>query len=258
MRRFAVVVAVGLVATAGVLVPIWMLSALAPGRVTPGSGGLASPAPILVPDHGFLRSEPYEGTPYVDHMLPEDNYLVRDKVVIGYGRVRGVPWSMAAYLTRASGITNPGSADPPVACVDFFMQGGWATCASSGTSRGGKPIPEDPNRKMYVSGPGYSYDRDDPPEIVVFTGAISKDVASVKVRMADGRMGSAMVLEAPAEIGWNFFVVFPPPFMDLTLIARDEAGNVLERRRVDGCPGNPEFANAAAPESCERVAGDRW
>jgi hypothetical protein len=229
-----------------------MLSGLAPSQLNPGSG-VVSPTPVVVPDHGFLESDPYEGTPYVDHTLPEDEYLVTEKVVIGYGQVRGIPWSMAAYLTRARGI---GLEGPPVACADFFMEGGWAACASSGRSRDGVPIPEDPNRKMFVSGPGYGHDRDELPEIVVFTGAISKDVASVKVRMVDGRTGDAIVLQAAEEIGWNFFVVFPPPFMDLTLIARDEAGNVLERQQIDGCPGPAEFANAAAPANCGRAAGD--
>jgi hypothetical protein len=240
---------------AGLVVPIAVLWGLAPAETGPGSGD--SPAnPIRVPDHGFLQSEPYDGEPYVDHVLPEDDYLVTEKTVIGYGQVRGIPWSMAAYLTRAPGITNPGPADPPVACADLFLSGGASVCATSGRSVDGSPIPDDPDVVMYVAGPGYSYDlrHDELPEVVSFMGAIAEDVASVKVRTEDGRVGQAIILDAPDEIGWNFFVVLPPPFVDVTITARDGAGGILDRQRVDGCPGSPGFPpyfeNASFPDLC--------
>lgn len=241
-RRLATAALGVVVLGAGLVLPIAVLWGLSPAGTGPGTGG--SPAsPIRVPDHGFLRSEPYAGEPYVDHVLPEDDYLVTDKTVIGYGQVRGIPWSLTAYLTRAPGITNPGPADPPVACADLFLSGGASVCATSGRSVDGTPVPDDPDAWMYVAGPAYSYDlrHDELPEVVSFEGAIAEAVASVEVRTADGREGRAIVLDAPDEIGWNFFVVFPPPFVDITITARDGEGGILDRagRRL---PREPRVA----------------
>lgn len=264
IRRLAGVALVIVIVSAGIVLPLRLLSEFGGSNaVSPGDG--RSISPILVPDHGFLKSKPYDGAPYVDHELPEDNYLVTEKVVIGYGQVREIPWSMAAYLTRARGIRNNGISDPPVACADFFYGasyfedrsagpgGGFPACASSGASRNGIPVPEDPQRKMYLTGPAFSYELPaELPDIVVFAGAVSKDVASVEVITADRRKGEAMILKAPPELGWNFFVVFPPPFIDATFVARDAAGRVLERRQLDGCAGAP-FVNASVPHGCRNT-----
>jgi hypothetical protein len=90
------------------------------------------------------------------------------------------------------------------------------------------------------------------PELVNLTGATRLDVARVEIRMADGRVDTPELVSAPAEIGWRFFVAFPPPFIDGTIIAYDGEGHVIDRQPLLGCspelnqqePEGPIFVNA--------------
>lgn len=256
VRRASGVAALALVLGAGVLVPLWALSGLAPSRFRAG-GEPDSRRLIRVPDHGFLKSKPYHGEPMIDRE-EQDRWLVTEKMVIGMGRIdwharvdgrRNVPWTMVAYLTRDPSLRMPGG--PPVPCSELqSLAGSTGTCPGAVQAiRDEVPVPPDPDRKLYLSGPSYHHDDDELPEIVIFSGAISKDVVSVEVRTSDGRTGQALIMEAPPEIGWKFFVVFPPPFVDITVIAQDASGDVVERRFAHGsCLG---FVNADFPDGCK-------
>ncbi len=252
VRRTLALVAASAIA-GGLAVPLWALRGLGDGGSTPGAGTVRV---IPVPDHGFLRSTPYDGTPLIDHVL-EDKFLVAPKVPIASGVVRQVAWTLSAFLTMAPEVAGDPLVDPPVPCADLIWEhtrgdepvgGNDGVCATVGSASS-----PDRSRALYIGGPGYGYELPDRlPELVTLVGATRLDVARVEIRMADGRVDVPELVSAPAEIGWRFFVAFPPPFIDGTIIAYDADGHVIDRQAFLGCspelsqqePQGPIFVNA--------------
>ena len=251
-----IVLAVAAIAVVGTLaVPLWALRGLGEGDVAPGSGSVRV---IRVPDHDFLRSKPYDGTPLIDHVLPEDNFLVAPKAPIASGVVRQVAWTLSAFQTTAAA----DAGDPPISCGEVTPQdtqsdgplgGGGYVCAEGGSSAS---VPED--RALYIGGPGYAYDLPDRlPELVTVVGATRSDVERVEIRMADGRVDSPKLVSGPEPIEWRFFVSYPPPFINGTIIAYNAQGQVIARQALSGCshelyrdePLGPIFVNADVVET---------
>lgn len=70
----------------------------------------------------------------------------------------------------------------------------------------------------------------------VFYGRVSAGVAELTVEVPDGQRFPGRIYDAPAEWGAQFelFVAFVPPTTDeVVVVARDAAGNELERREMD-------------------------
>jgi hypothetical protein len=253
VRRTLALVAASAIAS-GLAAPLWALRGLGDGGTGPG-GGIVRVVPV--PDHGFLRSTPYDGTPLIDHTLPEDNFLVAPKVPIASGVVRRVAWTLSAFQTTAPEMAGDPPVDPPVACAELISEytrhdepvgGSGEVCAT-----GGSASSPDLSRALYIGGPGYGYALPDRlPELVNLVGATRLDVARVKIRMVDGRVDTPELVSAPPDIRWRFFVSFPPPFIDGTIIAYDADGHVIDRQALLGCspelnqqePEGPIFVNA--------------
>jgi hypothetical protein len=252
VRRTLALVAVSAIA-GGLAAPLWALRGLGDGGTAPGGGTVRV---IPVPDHGFLRSSPYDGTPLIDHVLPEDNFLVAPKVPIASGVVRQVAWTLSAYQTRAPEMAGDPPVDPPAACAELIWEqarsdeplgGNGIVCTTFGSAS------STDDRALYVGGPGYGYALPDRlPELVNLVGAVPLDVARVEIRMTDGRVDTPELVSAPPDIGWRFFVSFPPPFIDGTIIAYDGDGHVVDQQPLLGCspelnqqePEGPIFVNA--------------
>jgi hypothetical protein len=251
VRRALALVAASAIAGA-LAAPLWVLRGLGDGGTTPGGGTVRV---IPVPDHGFLRSTPYDGTPLIDHVA-EDKYLVAPKVPIASGVVRQVAWTLSAFQTTAPEMAGDLPVDPPAACAELVWEharsdeplaGNDEVCATSGSAS------STDDRALYVGGPGYGYALPDRlPELVNLVGAVSLDVARVEIRMTDGRVDTPELVSAPPDIRWRFFVSFPPPFIDGTIIAYDAVGHEIDRQALLGCspelnqqePEGPIFVNA--------------
>jgi hypothetical protein len=71
-----------------------------------------------------------------------------------------------------------------------------------------------------------------------YFGEVSREVATVELRLDSGQMLGGQIYEAPAAWGLNFsfFVAFAPDSESVTILARDPSGQVLDQTVHESLP----------------------
>lgn len=126
--------------------------------------------------------------------------------VVGQGVIDGEAWELTAYRSN-QGI-----------CVDLHMGSG------SGGSCGFGPMRGD----LSITSRGWNADLSNYAQL---EGRVSEEVARLTARSGEGPVQELSVYESN-RFGLTFFVAFAPIDADYELIAYDDGGEVLERKRL--------------------------
>jgi hypothetical protein len=168
------------------------------------------------------------GPPPIQHEEGEDSYLVTPMTTIAYGTVRafGSPerlrWSALAFIKKDEG--GPSGSSP---CIDIEGK----TLVGSGACQHEQyPLPPTQN-PMVMGGPGIGSDQ---PDLFSYAAVLTKDVASVTVRLADGTSRDLDIFRGPPGIDANYVFFWPPGGAVGLVVAKDATGHIVSRARL--CP----------------------
>jgi hypothetical protein len=228
---------------AGLILAVSMLAAAIPRRAAdvPSSDPSATTAPPafrrnpLPLADGAWPEVTYGGDfqPYVDNDLSE--HLVGDKLVVSYGVMQGVPWSLTGYDEVTGGSQEQADTGH---CAELFFGTGDPGDTRSGAGLGGSAGCYTPagggDPLVVVNGEQITAD------IADFYGYFSPEVASIELRFADGTVRDLDTIPGPGSQTQRYFILFTPasvagPQGDVssgsidagTLIALDASGDVL-------------------------------
>jgi hypothetical protein len=156
--------------------------------------------------------------PYVDHVIDENGVLdaevVGEKVVVAYGTVQGVSWSLTAFNAR--GFDGSGE---PVASGQIFLgsigQFGGSDLGPSSARPG----------DLEVSGIGFG-------QLPAYVGLVSSRVASVELRSADGEVRPIDLFDGPPGVDARYFVVWTPNGIAGRIVALDETGTMIGEKAL--------------------------
>jgi hypothetical protein len=158
--------------------------------------------------------------PYVDRVGDEEDFLADPKQVVAHGTVAGIPWTLAAYVTKPVGEwwEHHGPVGPE---MDFYL-------GSRGEYGGGSNHARIPEGTHLTMG-GHFFGRF--PEIMAWVGFVSERTHHLEIRLSDGRV--RRVDPETALRGFpRYFLLFPPRGPDAEVIAMDATGRVLQRERL--------------------------
>ncbi|MDP9343154.1 MAG: hypothetical protein M3Q23_13910 [Actinomycetota bacterium] len=128
----------------------------------------------------------------------------RQRRVVAYGTVDGVPWSVTVGLEEYT--TNR--------CVGLFLKMDGGTFCSE---KGPQTLPG-MSVLSTASNLGIGY-----------VGVLAPAVKDVTVHLDDGEVRPVAILPGPPGDDLNYFVLFPPPRAPGVVVANDARGNVLGR-----------------------------
>jgi hypothetical protein len=169
--------------------------------------------------------------PYIDLLGDEEQLLAGPKQAVAHGTVAGIPWTLAAYVTKPVGEwwEHHGPVGPE---MDFYL-------GFRGEHGGGSHPARIPEGTHLTMG-GHFFGRF--PEIMAWVGFVSERTDHVEVRLSDGRVRRVDPETAPRGFP-RYFLLFPPRGPDAEVIAMDATGSVLQRERLPQIEVRPN-ANA--------------
>jgi hypothetical protein len=170
--------------------------------------------------------------PYIDRVVSDEPLLRGPKLVVAYGTVSGIEWTLTAFHTRPVGDwrTNDRPVGPE---LEFFL-------GRQGEEGGGRAYAQIPQGK-HVSLSGHFFGR--LPHIVAWVGVVAVDVNSIEARAADADIRTADLMQAPPGFP-DCFLLFPPQDVDTDILAMSASGEVLESHRLRRMSDLPPNANA--------------
>lgn len=165
-------------------------------------------------------------TPYVDHVVESDGRLdagvVGEKVVIAYGTVEGVPWSLTAFNVRDGGgwTGNAGPDGQPGPAGELFLGAG-------GVFGGGglalyATTPWQPN-DLGASGFGF-----DAGGFIAYAGVVSPRVVNVEVRLIDGETRTIPLIDGPEGVDARYFILWVPDNATGRIVALNGSGAEID------------------------------
>jgi hypothetical protein len=162
-------------------------------------------------------------TPYIDHVVDSagrlDPGVVGEKVVIAYGTVEGVPWSLTAFnVVNAGGWK--GSAGPdgepgPAGELAIGSPGGGSGSALYGST---------PWRPQHLSGGVLSWDT-----VAALHGVVSPRVASLRLELDGYAPRTLELIAGPPAVEASFYLLFMPQGLTGRIVALDADGSELEQ-----------------------------
>jgi hypothetical protein len=185
-----------------------------------------------------------EFTPYVDHVMSADGVLdagvVGEKVVIAYGTVQGIPWSLAAFNVRDGGgwTGNGGPDGEPGPAGELFLGAG-------GTFGGGglalyATTPWQPD-DLGVSGFGFGA-----AGVSGYAGVMSTRVDRVEVHLTEGEVRTVPLVDGPAGVDARYFIVWTPNEATGRIVAYDSEGAEIDDQVMCVTLPDPDSTSSCA------------
>jgi hypothetical protein len=153
--------------------------------------------------------------PYVDHEVDLDGEMdpgiVSPKVVVTFGRVDDVPWTITSFLSDGESRSAVGPCGQ-IFLGDEGMGGGADFCRGIG----------DQDRDLGVTGIGFG-----DVGVTAYAGIVSPAVDHVEVRLGSGEIWRPELLPGPEEVGARYFVFFPASGISGEIVAVGADGGDL-------------------------------
>lgn len=165
-------------------------------------------------------------TPYVDHVVGADGALdagvVGEKVVIAYGTVQGIPWSLTAFDVRDGGgwTGNAGPDGEPGPAGELFLGAGGMFGGGGLALYGTTPWQAN---ALGASGFGFGAAR-----LTAYAGVVSTRVERVEVHLADGEVRTVSLIDGPAGVEARYFVLWAPNDAAGRIVAFDAEGAEID------------------------------